>query len=50
MEVVLIVEKRGGGTSSVLVAVESSCGDNISASDICEVKAGGAMLEDWLVG
>ena len=50
IDVVLIVEKRGGGTSSVLVAVEGSCGDNMIALDICEVKARGAMLEDWLVG
>lgn len=50
MEVVLIVEKRGGGTSSVLIAMEGSCGVKVSALDICEVKAGGAMLEDWLVG
>jgi hypothetical protein len=50
MEVVLIVEKRGGGMSFVLIAVEGSCGDNIGALDICEVKAGGAVLEDWLVG
>ncbi len=50
MEVLLIVEKRGGGMLFVLIAVEGSCGDNISVLDICEVKAGGAMLEDWLVG